>query len=613
MSMKKFFNIICISLLMSSLWGCNDFFEVDPDDTIDDKDYISAQNEIYTGFYGILSKMQDMADHAIYLTDTRANFLETTLDAPEELQEIYSYGNISPTNKYADPSCYYSLIISCNDYMHKMAQYKNRVGGALDTAEEDWKALISSAIRVKAWTYLRLAQIYGEVIWFSDPMTDMKDLGQFPRMKGTTTIADKCLDLIDNGETDIEGLEGVNGNLKMDWATYLDPEGTTSDYDKWAYIVPDWLLLRCELLLWSSNPDYSWIRTSILNYLEPLFNTTSTSVPYLLHQSMNTPYTRAFYSEYSSYESVAFTMYKYTLNQINSLSKHFSPDYPNNYWLCPSVYAETLFSLGDNRLTFDIIERNGKKVMAKYLYGETARYGYQSDANVQLQRGHDYHFFLAEAENMLGHWDESVTIMNEGFQNRWSTIAAIDTAIAHGELDKRYRVWRQPYDGPRSSANYNNQGVTNFHCNILTGEGLGLAFGVPLENGKIQVHVYGGLGGAMAALDVNTINEKGQRRVQYALDILDKGKIPYTIDKNGKVFLANEAAREKFFDLQMLDEMLREYVAEGRAYGMMIRMAQKYNDPSIIADRVCPKYPSSLQDQVRARILSGHYFINWNL
>lgn len=292
--MKKFLNIIFLSLLISSLSGCKDFFVVDPDDTIDNNDYITAQNEIYTGFYGILSKMQAMADHAIYLTDTRANFLETTIDAPEELQEIYSYGAISASNEYADPSCYYSLIISCNDYLHKMAEYKNRVGGALDTAEEDWKALVSSAIRIKAWTYLRLAQIYGNVVWFSDPMTEMKDLSQFPHIQGCTAIADKCLELLDNGETDIAGIEGINGTFKMDWAGYLDPEGTTSDYDKWAYIIPDWLLLRCETLLWTANPDYEWIRTNILNYLEPLFNTTSVSVPYLLHGTMSSPYERSF-------------------------------------------------------------------------------------------------------------------------------------------------------------------------------------------------------------------------------------------------------------------------------------------------------------------------------
>lgn len=612
--MKKFLNIICISILMTSLCGCNDFFDLDPDDTIDNDDYISAQNEIYTGFYGIQNKLQQIADHAIYLTDTRANFIETTIQAPQELQEIYSYGAISPTNEYADPSGYYSLIISCNDYLHKMGGYKLKVGGALDIAEDDWKSLVSSAIRIKAWTYLRLAQIYGEAVWFSDPMTEMKDLEQFPHLHGTSAIADHCLDLLDAGETEIEGLEGINGSLKMDWAAYLDPENTSSNFDKWAYIVPDWLLLRSEILLWCSNPDYEWIRTNILSHLEALFNTTSTSVPYLMHPSNRGPYQRSFYSEYSTSESVAFTMYNYSLKQVNRLSEHFSSDYPNNYWLRPSSYGVSLFQETDNRLKFDIAERNGDTIMAKYIYGVSERYAYQSDANIPMQRGHDYHFFLAEAENMLGHWDEAATIMNEGFKNRWNTLAAIDTAIARGELDKRYRVWRQPYDGPRGSSNYNNEGIINFHNDFTTGSGIAmLAFGAPLEDGRIQVYTYGGLDGARTALDINTLNEKGQVIVQYALDVLDKGKIPYKIDKNGKVFLTGEMARQKFFDLQLLDEMLREYVAEGRAYGMMIRMAQKYNDPSIIADRVCPKYPASLQEQVRARILSGHYFVDWEL
>jgi len=74
-----------------------------------------------------------------------------------------------------------------------------------------------------------------------------------------------------------------------------------------------------------------------------------------------------------------------------------------------------------------------------------------------------------------------------------------------------------------------------------------------------------------------------------------------------------EAERMKVYDLALLDEALLEYTGEGKAYAMMVRMAEKYNDPAIVADRVCPKYPTVLRDKVRNSIMSGGYWVDWDL
>jgi hypothetical protein len=58
--------------------------------------------------------------------------------------------------------------------------------------------------------------------------------------------------------------------------------------------------------------------------------------------------------------------------------------------------------------------------------------------------------------------------------------------------------------------------------------------------------------------------------------------------------------------------MLLEYPAEGRVMSMLYRMAQRYNDMSIIADRIVPKYPADRQDEIYDKIMNGEYFINWD-
>ena len=57
-----------------------------------------------------------------------------------------------------------------------------------------------------------------------------------------------------------------------------------------------------------------------------------------------------------------------------------------------------------------------------------------------------------------------------------------------------------------------------------------------------------------------------------------------------------------------------EFAGEGKVYPMMNRMAVRYADPSIVADRVCPKYAASgLEATVRARIMDGGYWVPFAL
>ena len=58
--------------------SCSDFFDPDTDDELNGEDYISSNTEMYTGFLGLMTKMQAVGDKEILLTDTRAELLEPT-------------------------------------------------------------------------------------------------------------------------------------------------------------------------------------------------------------------------------------------------------------------------------------------------------------------------------------------------------------------------------------------------------------------------------------------------------------------------------------------------------------------------------------------------------
>ncbi|MBQ2344769.1 MAG: hypothetical protein II390_04065, partial [Prevotella sp.] len=120
--MKRIYQFICAFCLVCGFTACNDLLDTNPDNIINDDEYIDKEDEIYKGMLGILNRMQEAGDQAIWLTDTRSNFLEVTDKAPDALKAIYNY---DPTNgnEFADPTCYYAIIIACNDYFAKMTEY----------------------------------------------------------------------------------------------------------------------------------------------------------------------------------------------------------------------------------------------------------------------------------------------------------------------------------------------------------------------------------------------------------------------------------------------------------------------------------------------------------
>ena len=75
---RKLYQISALLLMMLTtvmISSCSDFFDPDTDDELNGEDYISSNTEMYTGFLGLMTKMQAVGDKEILLTDTRAELL----------------------------------------------------------------------------------------------------------------------------------------------------------------------------------------------------------------------------------------------------------------------------------------------------------------------------------------------------------------------------------------------------------------------------------------------------------------------------------------------------------------------------------------------------------
>lgn len=551
-TLKIFSLLLSFVLFMTS---CDDFFSTDPDNIINSEDFISKNDEAYKGFMGILTRMQVAGEHAIFLTDTRGDFLEITPDAPVPLQSIYYYGE-TDGNEYADPTCYYAVIVSCNDFIEKVGLYKKKKGAGLDEKTlTNYNAMVSSALRIKVWAYYTLGRIYGKAVWFDDPLeelTNLNDASVFTQLNDMQAIVNACVNLLDKG---IEQ-NGVNipANLDMNWIAYLDPETQSAVmYDYWRYLTPNFVLLRSELVSWrGTQADWLWVRDNILQYIDEQHRTVS---EYMF--SCGIPFTGQYHTMFFT-ERVGYTMqlissvmYDYNNAQTNRLVEYFCPDFPGGgYYLRPSQYAIDKYIETDvrgltQRLVMNTI--NGQVSFSKYFYHRGAYLRskiFEIMPSIVLQRGHDLHFLLAEAENHLGNWRQAECLLNQGLTNEFPYATSLPA-----DWSPYYATWFAPNGG------------------------------------------YGDIG------IVGCVRGKNH-------------PLPKPADSN---YTLTEEERKKLYDMALADEYLLEYTGEGKSYSYLIKMAERWGDAKIVADRVVGKYPAGIQSSIRAGIEAGGYWVNWDL
>lgn len=595
-------------LLALTMTSCDDFFETDPDNILKDDDYIRKESEMYRGFLGIITSMQEVGDNAIYLTDTRCQFLETTGNAPVALQNINNY---APTdgNEYADPTGYYNVIAACNDFVAKMDEFYTDINGALsDSAKVHIPRLISCATRIKVWAYIQLGKIYGEAYWYDARMTELTSLSDaafthYSAANGTLAgLWDKCIQTLDQGIQTCG--QQIPADLTMDWTTWVDPVNGNANYDFWKYMTPPWMLLRAEATSWRASecasetearPYYQWLHDNLLTYIDqqPVKVDLQTNTTYILHAQALTVvsilyYSELFYTEqvnqYADWQLLGAIFYDYQNKQRNRLVQYLCPEYPGDgYYLRPSEYGQSIYSEADLRgptqklMTYTL---SGEPAFTKYYYTRREYKGYLRDKifeiepSIPLYRAQDLHFLLAEAENHLGHWDVARTILNNGIEGRFP--GGKDT-MSKDTLDGK-PVWADEY-------------VRWFPYDISYIDAAGTTrTGSPSGN----IGIVGVTRGE--EYDLTTYE-----------DYLAANPEATPED------FAYDAERIREYDMALADEYIKEFTGEGKAYPYLVKMAERYGkDYNVIYDRVKGKYDASQAATVRSS-LQEKYFIDWNL
>lgn len=154
--------------------------------------YEVAQDTLYS-YWGIIKSWQNIAERYIVLGECRGELVSATSHASDSITAILNFDMSEATDgscRYLKASDYYHVINSCNAYLANCD--RERTTGTLQPYMLKEAAQVEA---IRAWTYLQLVQVYGEVPFYTDPLLTTDEIDKFMANHPTATI-DNLADLL---------------------------------------------------------------------------------------------------------------------------------------------------------------------------------------------------------------------------------------------------------------------------------------------------------------------------------------------------------------------------------------------------------------------------------
>ena len=160
----KLQNIIIFSFFnLLIMCGCSDMLETESELVEYEKDNtLNHPTDSLYSVMGIINRMQIIADRTVLLGEVRSDLMSVTDAASSDLKRLAAFD--TRQNKYNKIADYYAVINNCNYYLAHVDTAMQRRGRQLFRNEY---AAVKS---FRAWTYLELAKVYGEVPLVTTPL-----------------------------------------------------------------------------------------------------------------------------------------------------------------------------------------------------------------------------------------------------------------------------------------------------------------------------------------------------------------------------------------------------------------------------------------------------------
>lgn len=224
----KFKSIISCGLLLlgvgAATTSCKDMFT--PDNNIVTTE-LAPQDTVFQAM-GIVQRMQKLADRTVLLGELRGDLVSINREyASPSLQQIFD-NNVDVNNDYNKPRDYYDVINNCNIYLAYVdSTRRGGTGKEGSTLSHYFGKEICAAKTFRAWCYLELAKIYGEVPFVTEPVTTANAgsvIAKSAVKSSLSAIADYLIDDLQSYAFERDNLDMRPGySNKNDYAKYFIP------------------------------------------------------------------------------------------------------------------------------------------------------------------------------------------------------------------------------------------------------------------------------------------------------------------------------------------------------------------------------------------------------
>lgn len=177
--------------LGASLTSCSDMLSPESER----HSYEVAGDSLYS-YWGILRSLQNVAERYVVLGECRGDLVDGTAYLSDSIKTILDFNMDKATDgscRYLRASDYYHVINSCNAYLAS-ADTTLMTG----TNQPYMMKEYAQVEAIRAWTYLQLIQVYGEVPFYTEPLLTTDKINNFMNdPKHQVANADNLADLLE--------------------------------------------------------------------------------------------------------------------------------------------------------------------------------------------------------------------------------------------------------------------------------------------------------------------------------------------------------------------------------------------------------------------------------
>lgn len=149
----------------------------------------SAGDSVYS-YLGILKSMQKIVERDVIIGEVRGDLVSPTTYTSDSVSHLLNFDDVRDgDNGFLQCADYYNVINQCNFYLHYVdtADVKDEV----KYMQKEWAQVQA----MRAWAYLQLVQNYGEVPFFTEPVSSTSK-GQEILKSGRTVSKDNIATLL---------------------------------------------------------------------------------------------------------------------------------------------------------------------------------------------------------------------------------------------------------------------------------------------------------------------------------------------------------------------------------------------------------------------------------